>query len=85
MKAQDLKDLQQRIKFDAPSMASCLGVPYHTYRNYLYGENAIPANIERAALDLENINKNFIAGAPARIDERIKREFPYGIMSEVSE
>jgi hypothetical protein len=83
MTAQELKQLQQRIKFDAPSMAICFGIPYHTYRNYLYGENAIPANIERAALELESINKNFIAEAPGRIDERINREFPYGVPSEL--
>lgn len=71
----ELKDLQDRIKFDAPSMAACLGVPYQTYRNYLYGVNAIPANIERAARELEQINAQFMAELPARVDAHLKDGF----------
>lgn len=57
MTAQELKDLQNRIKFDAPSAAKCMGIHYETYRGYLYGHSPIPAHVERAALELEHIEQ----------------------------
>jgi hypothetical protein len=69
--ANELKDIQHQIKFDAPSMAACLGVPYHTFRNYIYGENEIPAKVERAALELVQINACYLAGVYDRVDARI--------------
>lgn len=83
----ELKELQQRIKFDAPSMALCLGIPYHTYRNYYFGSNKIPANIERAARELEQINITFIEERykpGGEFDREIDRMHPNGIISEVS-
>lgn len=61
MTSQDLQALQERIKFDAVSMSKCMGVPYNTYRNYLYEyvDKHIPAKAERAALELEQIQKTF--------------------------
>jgi len=81
----ELKQIQDRIKFDAPSMALCMGIPYQTYRNYLYGASSIPPQIERAALELEQINKQFLSAAPARIDARIASDFPHGFMGEACE
>lgn len=78
-----LKQIQQNIKFDAPSMALCLGIPYHTYRNYIYGANAIPESVERAALELEQINIQFSATMQERVAARIDREFPHGFASEI--
>ena len=85
MTAKELKSLQDRIKFDAPSMAASLEIPYQTYRNYIYGANAIPEAIERKALEIEKADIAFMKELPARVDERVKREFPNGIMSEVWE
>ena len=39
--------------------------------------------IERAALELEQINLTFMKDLPARVDERIAKEFPNGIPSEI--
>lgn len=55
-------------------MACCLGISHDQYRHYLYGHSKIPANIERAALELEAVNTQFMAGMPARIDERLQKE-----------
>jgi hypothetical protein len=84
MTAEMLRSIQEEIKFDAPSMAASLGVTIRAYRNYLYGANAIPDVVDRNALELLHINREFIRTAPARIDARIDREFPHGILSEVS-
>ena len=74
----ELRAIQKRINFDAPSMAACLGVDREQYRRYYYGHAAIPANIERAALELEQINITFSEGIGTRIDERLKRDKTQG-------
>ena len=84
MTANDLKNVQQRIKFDAPSMAACLGIPYQTYRNYLYGANAIPASVERAALALEEFERECDTAREAETEDLLQRQFPGGIPSEAS-
>lgn len=70
----DLKAIQEEIKLDAPSMAACLGVSVRCYRNYLYGVNAIPSAIDRAVLELRQINKTFMEGMDERIDTRLRTE-----------
>lgn len=80
--ATQLREIQDRIKFDAPSMASCLGLKLSCYRKYLYGENLIPEMVARHALELENINLLFMSDLPARVDAVADKEFPHGIMSE---
>lgn len=82
MTSAQLRELQERIKFDAPSMAACLGLKLHCYRKYLYGENPIPEIVARHALELENINAIFINDLPKRVDAAADKEFPHGIMSE---
>ena len=83
MTAEDLKTLRHNIKFSMADIAACLGVPKSTYQRYEDGTAAIPPTVERAALELQKINEEFTATAPARIDARIVREFPLGIVSEV--
>lgn len=74
----ELRAIQKRINFDAPSMAACLGVDHEQYRRYYYGHATIPTNIERAALELEQINITFSEGIGTRIDERLKRDKTQG-------
>lgn len=57
MNAQQLRRIQENIKFDNLSMAQCLGLTEHCYNKYLYGENAIPPSVKRAALELEHVEK----------------------------
>lgn len=85
MNPSDLQALQKRIRFNAPSMAACLDIPYQTYRNYLYGANAIPASVERAALDLERFERECDSAREAAGVAVIDRQFPHGIPSEVRE
>lgn len=80
----ELLDIRKRIKFDMSSMSVCLGIPKSTYQRYENGSAKVPDNIARAAKELEQINVTFMADLPARVDERVRREFPHGIMSEVA-
>lgn len=76
MTSKELQKLQKKIKFDAESMALCLGLTLHCYRKYLYGENKIPSTVERAALELQQINFALDITRPGRIDAAIAKEFP---------
>lgn len=77
----ELQSIQKEIKFDAPSMSACLGIPYNTYKNYYFNCNVIPEQIARKVLEIRQINITFIEELPARVDERIKKQFPYGFLS----
>jgi len=74
MTSDELKKLQQEINLDATSMSLCLGLTIHCYRKYLYGENQIPAKVERAVLELRQINETFFNEMDSRVDTRIKTE-----------
>lgn len=82
MTAQELKNLQQRIKFDAPSMALYLGVSHDQCRKYLCGQTAIPPEVERAALELEHIEKQLDAQRLERYEAFLATQPCF--MSEVS-
>jgi hypothetical protein len=84
MTREELRNLRLRIKFDVRSMALCVGVPASTYQRYEDGSAAVPLQVERAALELEQINTTFIQGLPRRVDAAIEIEFPKGIRSEIS-
>ena len=87
MTAIGLRELQERIKFDAPSMAACLGVDYEQYRRYYYGHTEIPAKIERAALELEAINVVFMEerySPGGTLDQELAVKYPFGIRSEIN-
>jgi hypothetical protein len=83
MTAAELRDLQQRIKFDAPTMAACLGIDYDQYRRYYYGRAVIPAGVARAALALEVFERECDAARAADGVAAIELQFPHGIPSEV--
>lgn len=80
----DLQDIQTHINFDSRSMALCLGIDYEEYRRLYYGHKKITPQVERAAKELEQVNRQFMAEAPARIESRIAKEFPCGIMSDLT-
>lgn len=85
MDAKELQALQERVKFDAPSMAAVLGVPYSQYRHFYFGHTKIPPQVERAARELELINKTFMSDryAPGgSFDQELNQLYPQGIMSE---
>ena len=82
MTAQDLKDLQQRIKFDAPTMSIYLGISYDQCRKYLCGQTAIPSEVERAALELEQMEKVLDAIRLEQYEEFLAKQPCF--MSEVS-
>ena len=63
----ELRDLRLRIKFDMRSMALCCGIALSTYSRYEDGTAAVPARIERAALELEQIDKRFNVESAIRL------------------
>lgn len=83
MENHQLKKIRRDIGFSMADIALCLGIPKSTYQRYEDGTSSIPSVVARGALELLQINKTFMAEAPARIDARIKAEYPDGIMSEV--
>ena len=82
MEAQELRDLRHRIKFDMRSTALCLGIPPSTYQRYEDGTARVPDRIERAALALEEFEKECDAKREADGVALLDRQFPGGIPSE---
>lgn len=68
MDKKELRELRKRIKFDMRSMALCCGIPLSTYARYEDGSAKVPVAIERAALELEQINKQFMVNMNKRLD-----------------
>ena len=79
----ELQSIQKEIKFDAPSMAAVLGIPYNTYKNYYYNVNAIPEEIAAKVLVIRDRNIRHRDEAPARIEAAIQKYHPFGIISDV--
>lgn len=79
MTAADLRSLQERIKFDGPSLATCLGIPYEQFRRYKSGHTAIPEAVERRLKEIEQINITFMAELPQRVDRQLQKEFKGGV------
>lgn len=82
MTAKDLKDIQDRIKFDGPSMSTVLGVPYEQYRRFIYGAAEIPEKVARAALELEAIEKQFDISRDMEYCRFLEKSYPQGIVSD---
>lgn len=83
MSNQELRKIRQRIKFDMRSFAACLGIPHTTLQRYEDGSAAIPANIERAAQELEQVEREFDVARLSAFDARLVREYPHGIRSDI--
>lgn len=82
----ELQRIQKAIKFDALSMAACLGIDYEQYRRFHYGHTSIPSQIARAALELEQVQVRFMETRykpGGDFDKELDRLHPFGIISEV--
>lgn len=77
MNNNELRELRLRIKFDMRSMALCCGVALSTFQRYEDGTAAVPSHIERAALELEQINKQFDIESEARINAEVLKQKPF--------
>jgi len=82
MKAEELRAIQDDLKFDAPTIAILLCIPYNTYRNYIYGENAIPEDFAKRVLDLQKREKQLDERRLSDYDEFLNKSFPHGFLSE---
>lgn len=82
MEPSELKAIQEKIKFDGPSTAICLGIDYEQYRRYLYGCAVIPDSVARAASELVAIEREFDISRDREYQEFLQRSYPQGIASE---
>ena len=71
MTAAELQHIQNAIRFDGKSMSLSLGITYDEYRHLRSGHAKITPAIERAVVELVQINQEFTLSAPARIDAGI--------------
>lgn len=77
-----LKEIRLEMGFSIRDMACELGLATPTYQGYEEGRRKVPQEvIDRAMHSLQKV-REFMATAPARIDERIQREFPCGVPNE---
>lgn len=84
MNKQELRELRRGINFDMASFAACIGIPKSTLQRYEDGTAAVPARIERAALELEHINATFMQRYEpgGEFDREINQQYPHGFLSE---
>jgi len=82
MTPKELKAIQERIKFDGPATALCLGIDYEQYRRYIYGTTEIPESVARAAIELEAIEKQFDISRCREYDKFLDSHYPRGLPSE---
>jgi len=79
----EIKAIRLKMGFSVREMASELKLKATTYQCYDEGSRKTPAHILASARISGAKVEEFMQGLPARVDERIKREFPNGIVSEV--
>ena len=83
MTSEELRIIRHRIRFDMRSMASCLGLrSCSTYQRYEDGTARVPEKIARAALALEEFERECDAAREADGVALLDRQFPGGIPSE---
>jgi transcriptional regulator with XRE-family HTH domain len=84
--ADELKLIRLQMKFSMETMAEDLGIKSKsTYQGYESGRRKCPQRIiEAARISLEK-DKQFWNGLPKSIDDNVKKQFPNGLISEVSE
>ena len=80
---EELKQIRLEMGFSFGDMANELGLAKSTYQNYEDGRRKIPQHVIEQAMHSSQKVREFMASAPARIDERINKQFPHGFLSEV--
>ena len=85
MEHTELQRIQESTRFKTREIAECLGLDYEQYRRYYYGHSKIPDEVERAALELEQIDKKFFARylPGGEFDQELTKKYPCGIPSEI--
>jgi hypothetical protein len=80
--SQELRQIREAVKFDLPSMAAVLGLPYTTYRNYEYGHRPVPDDVIAAARQFQKDDRTVMRDIRRMIEKNIDRQYPQGIPSE---
>ena len=79
MKPDDFHALMDRIKFDAPTLASCLAISHNQCRKYLCGQTAIPKDVEERALQLEAEEKRLDETRLAKYEADLAKQPGFGL------
>lgn len=77
-----LKALRLEMGYSQRDMAQLLAIPYPTYQGYETGRRQMPDGFISRVREWQQLDCEFMAGMNERIDVRIAREYPDGIMSE---
>ena len=80
-----IKLLRTEIGYSIGEMAQCLGISKATYQGYDSGRRKAPESIAMEMIRIRDIDKEFMAGLPARVEKRLDKEFPRGFLSEAGE
>lgn len=78
----ELRSLRVELGYSQRELARLLDIPYATYQGYETGRRQMPAGFINRVREWQQIDLEFMAGLAARVDERVRREFPDGFMSE---
>lgn len=77
--AQELREIQESMGLDGPSMAAVLGLKVPSYRSYLYGHRPVPEDVITAARAAQQSDRQFMTRLVAGVAAR----YPLGIKSEL--
>jgi transcriptional regulator with XRE-family HTH domain len=78
----ELQALRLEMGYSMAEMAELLAVPKATYQGYENGSRSMPPGFINRVREWQQIDLEFMATLPQRVDERVAAEFPMGIMSE---
>lgn len=80
MSAEECRRLRQEMKCGVCDMYRALGLPRRTYQDYESGRRGIPAHVAAQIRAIHQRDREFMAGLPARIEARVLRDFPGGVI-----
>lgn len=71
-----LKEIQDTMHQDAPSMAVLLGLNYETYRSYYYGRRATPPDVLELAEELLAADRAWMTDYKRGLDLELDARYP---------
>lgn len=83
MTADEFKNAQDSLKYSTADVVAALRTPYRTILDYRAGKSRIPGAVEVALELLQQRDRWVMDKLDRRREERINRDFPHGIPSEV--
>lgn len=75
MDASKIRAFRKELGYSMGDFALCVGVPKSTYQRYEDGTAQVPPAVVRAALELQQVDREFFS----TMGDRIKANLPHGI------